>query len=260
MRTQQWRLKRTKHQNYCLTSDLQKLCLYLVTEIDKILYKQSLEEMTLQEWSTLQKLTITRIITFNARRGSEPLKILVTDWERCLNDEWKRTEDIAAIDDPLEKLLADRLKVLYVKGKKRKRVPVLFTTEMQQSIILLNAKRDEVGVDPSNKYLFPRPTRGFKFFWVLLLVVSPFFQIRLVFSFFTSTGHFEIFSNFTLLFHFSGQTKVKDYNDPLPSTSSTTDEFLLHENIVTIHLLLFYKHQVNLGQPQLCLNILKIEP
>ena len=143
-----------------LTSDLQKLRLYLVTEIDKILNKQSLEEMTLQEWSTLQKLTITRIITFNARRGSEPLNILVTDWERCLNDEWKRTEDIAAIDDPLEKLLADRLKVLYVKGKKRRRVPVLFTTEMQQSIILLNAKRDEVGVDPSNKYLFPRPTRN----------------------------------------------------------------------------------------------------
>ena len=132
----------------------------MVTEINKILNKQSLEEMTLQEWSTLQKLTITRIITFNARRGSEPLKILVSDWERCLNDEWKRTEDIAAIEDPLEKLLADRLKVLYVKGKKRRRVPVLFTTEMQQSIILLNAKRDEVGVDPSNKYLFPRPTRN----------------------------------------------------------------------------------------------------
>ena len=77
-----------------------------------------------------------------------------------------------------------------------------------------------------------QPTRvEYLFIRALPLVVGPFFQNRLVFSF---TGHFDIFSNFSLLFHFSGQTKVKDYNDPLPSTSSSTGEFLLHENIVTI--------------------------
>ena len=31
-------------------------------------------------------------------------------------------------------------------------------------------------------------------------------------------------------------------------------------NQLYIHLLFFYKHQVNLAQPQLCLNILRIEP
>ena len=31
---------------------------------------------------------------------------------------------------------------------------------MQQSIIVLNANRDEVGVDPSKKYLFPVLTRN----------------------------------------------------------------------------------------------------
>ena len=82
----------------------------------------------------------------------------VEDWTRC--DQWKRNEDIERIKDPVEKLLAERLKIIYVKGKRKRRVPILFTEEMQNGINILVHFRGNVGVSSNNDYIFARPSRG----------------------------------------------------------------------------------------------------
>ena len=92
------------------------------------------------------------IITFNARHGGESTKIPKSDWESCNIS--KRTEDINSIEDPLEKILAKRLKVLYVKGKRKRRVPVLFTEEIQKGLDILMSTRSQMGVDPENNFVF----------------------------------------------------------------------------------------------------------
>ena len=144
-----------------LTSDMQLLRSFLLEQIEPLLRKcDDGSCLSLDCWKMLQKLIVVRIITFNARRGGEPTKIKLEDWNRC--NQWKRTEDIDNIKDPLEKLLAKRLKVLYVKGKRKRRVPILFTKEVQEAIELLLSAREKVGVSVHNEYLFPRPTRDSK--------------------------------------------------------------------------------------------------
>ena len=46
----------------------------------------------------------------------------------------------------MERLLAERFKIIYSKGKKKKRVPALFTIELNKTIFYLVKHRDDVGV------------------------------------------------------------------------------------------------------------------
>ena len=62
----------------------------------------------------------------------------------------------------MERLLAERLKIIYSKGKKKKRVPTLFTTELNKAISYLVKHRDNVGVLKTNIYLSPCVTRNSK--------------------------------------------------------------------------------------------------
>ena len=152
-----------------LTKDIQKLRLFLLTEIDKIVSKLEKREVEREEkhnliskieFSYLQKLCLVRLITFNARRGGEASKIKLEQWLNC--DKWKREEDIQNIEDPMEKLLAQRLNLVYSKGKRKKRVPTLFTDELSKALRYLVKYRSNVGVLEKNIYLFPCPTRNSK--------------------------------------------------------------------------------------------------
>ena len=109
------------------------------------------------EFSFLQKLLLVRIITLNTRRGGETSKLLLDDFINC--DKWKRSEDIERTTDPCEKLLASRLKVIYSKGKRKKRVQTLFPGEVQEAIEVLIKNRTKVGVAASNEYLFACTTK-----------------------------------------------------------------------------------------------------
>ena len=108
----------------------------------------------------MQKLCLVRLITFNARRGGEASKIKLEQWLNC--DKWKRDEDIQNIEDPMEKLLAQRLNLVYSKGKRKKRVPTLFTNELSKALTYLVKYQSNVGVLEKNIYLFPCPTRNSK--------------------------------------------------------------------------------------------------
>ena len=105
-----------------LTKDIQNLRSFLVTEINRIIDqlenrgKEGQCHVSQSEFSYLQKLCLVRLITFNARRGGEASKIKLEQWIN--SDKWKREEDIENIEDPMERLLAERLKIIYSKGKK----------------------------------------------------------------------------------------------------------------------------------------------
>ena len=62
----------------------------------------------------------------------------------------------------MERLLAERLKIIYSKGIKKKRVPTLFTTELNKAIFYLVKHRDVVAVLKTNMYLFPCMKRNCK--------------------------------------------------------------------------------------------------
>ena len=52
------------------------------------------------------------------------------------------------------------LQVVHVRGKRGRQVPILLDRDIIKGIDVLIEKRDEVGVDSNNIYLFATPTRG----------------------------------------------------------------------------------------------------
>ena len=113
------------------------------------------------DYRQLSKTTLVRLITFNARRGGELSKLKLADWEGVKDDRWKLRTDIEQLNDPVEKTLADRLKLCYVEGKKQKDksnslVTILFSSETMEAIDSFVQHRSEVGRADTNEYLFAR--------------------------------------------------------------------------------------------------------
>ena len=83
-----------------LSSDLKTLRLFLLENIANITNSKE-TPLSYSKWIQLQKLIVTQIITFNARRGGEPTNLKVEDWLE--KHKWKREEDIKNIMDPMGK-------------------------------------------------------------------------------------------------------------------------------------------------------------
>ena len=117
------------------------------------------EDFEVSDYKALMKLTLARVMSFNARRGGETSKLKLKHWEGVEDDRWKRRFDIENIEDTAEKKLAERMKLCYVEGKKRVHkghnlVPILFTTESVEAIRILIEKRSFAGIPCSNQYVF----------------------------------------------------------------------------------------------------------
>ncbi|XP_065643496.1 uncharacterized protein LOC136075114 [Hydra vulgaris] len=76
---------------------------------------------------------------------------------------WKcQTADIDALDDPTEKKLAERFKLCYIKGKKKKRrgftvkalVPIIFTEEVVDAVRLLISSRHYANISQKHNFGF----------------------------------------------------------------------------------------------------------
>ena len=89
------------------------------------------------------KANFVRLITFHTRRGGEAWKIKIKLWIN--SNKWKRKEDIENIEDPMERLLEERMTIIYSKGKKKKRLQTLFTTESNKAISCLVTHQENVG-------------------------------------------------------------------------------------------------------------------
>nr|XP_047141170.1 uncharacterized protein LOC105850134 [Hydra vulgaris] len=59
-----------------------------------------------------------------SKRGGEPGKLTLADWDMVEKGRWKRQTDIDALDDPIEKKLAERFKLCYLKAKKTERYAI----------------------------------------------------------------------------------------------------------------------------------------
>ena len=101
-----------------LEADVKLLREFCVREINNLI---NVEKLFQSDYVYLSKLIYTRLLTFNARRGGEPGKLTLTDWTMVENDRWKRKEDLERLVDPVERTLAERLKLCYIEGKKKKK-------------------------------------------------------------------------------------------------------------------------------------------
>ena len=139
-----------------LESDVKIFRQFIMDEM-KVLIERIENEVSVNDLKSLSKYTLARVMTFNARRGGEVSKLQLTHWEGVEDGRWKRRTDVDALEDPVERMLAERLQLCYIEGKKKRGsksalVPVLFTEETVQAIRLIVKHRGLTG--NQNEYIF----------------------------------------------------------------------------------------------------------
>lgn len=139
-----------------LDEDVAKVRQYTCTTIQIIMDDPYLPWSS-SKFIELRDLVVCRLTIFNARRGGEPARLTIKEWQDAMNGLWVDEGQVESIIDPVEKGLASQLKIAYQRGKGNARlVPVLITPDVVGPLNLLSEEeyRLHCGVRPDNHYLF----------------------------------------------------------------------------------------------------------
>ncbi|XP_073667997.1 uncharacterized protein [Paramisgurnus dabryanus] len=108
-----------------------------------------------QSYADLAKSTLAQIIIFNRRRAGEVSKMRLKNFiER---DKSPLHADVSLGLTKFEKKLCEHFSRVEIRGKRGRKVAVLLTPFMVESLNLLVSKRMECGVPDTNIFLFARP-------------------------------------------------------------------------------------------------------
>ena len=105
----------------------------------------------------LRSLAVSRLTLFNARRGGEPARLTLQQWEEAKTGVWL-SDSVKPHLDYIEKNIIKRLKICYQSGKGVGRmVPVTIPQDVEPALHLLADQelRKQVTVHPKNMFLFP---------------------------------------------------------------------------------------------------------
>lgn len=80
--------------------DIQKLKWFIHEEIS-----QNVTNFSVERYSWLRTLIVSRLTLFNARRGEEASRMLQTEWEDVERNVWVPQEQVASVEDSEEKFL-----------------------------------------------------------------------------------------------------------------------------------------------------------
>ena len=121
---------------------------------------QKLSDDELMKWDhhdfvKVRNLIVSRLTMFNARRGCEPARLTLQEWEEAANDSWIDPQLVQTVKDPLEKALFEQFKLAYQAGKgSKKLVPILIPIDTVKPIMKLIEQRIEVEISDDNPFLF----------------------------------------------------------------------------------------------------------
>ncbi|XP_036437432.1 uncharacterized protein LOC118815426 [Colossoma macropomum] len=136
------------------TEDVKRLHLYL-DEQEHHYRKMLSAEPSSQHWSQLAKVTLTQMMLFNRRREGEVSHMPLSAYTS--RDASDPHPDVCLALSELEKKLCQHFKRIEIRGKRGRKVAVLVTPTMQESLDVLVKNRSKCGVLQENIYLFARP-------------------------------------------------------------------------------------------------------
>ena len=144
-----------KPQSMPLEHDIKQLKDFTVDSIAEIVDSEY-DASDVHIFNKLRALSVSRLTVFNARRGAEPSRMTLDEWNDAANQAWVDPQQVEAVIHPIEKYLLKSFKLAYQRGKgSRKLVPVLIPNYTQRAVEMLVEMRSEVGVSENNVYLFP---------------------------------------------------------------------------------------------------------
>ncbi|XP_061182956.1 uncharacterized protein LOC133191225 [Saccostrea echinata] len=122
---------------------------YIAAEIPIIL-----KDYTVKNFAWLRSLVVARLTLFNARRGEEASRLLISEWEEAEKGVWLPDEELEKITDPAEQYLLGQFKLAYLKGKGKKYVPILIPNDLLSAIQVIKRDRFLFGIREENPFLF----------------------------------------------------------------------------------------------------------
>ncbi len=137
------------------TEDVKRLHVYL-DEQEKMYHRLLSTQPSSQHWSKLAKVTLTQVMLFNRRREGEVSQMPLSTY--ISSNKSDAHPDISMALTELENKLCQYFKRVEIRGKRGRKVPVLVTPSMHESISLLIENRSRCGVPNKNPFLFARPS------------------------------------------------------------------------------------------------------
>ena len=107
-------------------------------------------------WRDLCSSVLVSLMLLNRPREGEASKLLVEHIDMICDG--APSEDIKASLSPFELKLCQHFKRVEIRGKRRRKVPMILTKKLEAAVKLIVNLRNAVGVNPENKYVFAIPT------------------------------------------------------------------------------------------------------
>jgi len=137
-------------------NDVQQLRQFTVTRLQSIVGDPYLL-WTSNEYTKARDLAVSRLTLFNARRGGEPARLLLSEWQDAESGSWVDQNAVHKLNE-VEQQLFGHLKVTFQAGKGNNHlVPVLIPDDTAKTLRQLASAetRKQCAVDERNTYLFP---------------------------------------------------------------------------------------------------------
>jgi len=153
-KTRQTKLRRPE--NLPREEDCQQLRDYTLRRIAE-LTSDEYHVWNAAEYCELRDLVLSRLTLFNARRGGEPARLTLSEWQEAVDGQWLDSAAIGNSTD-LEQRLFREFRITYQTGKGNNHlVPILFPLDTCQGMMKLTDQtvRSFVGIHQNNVYAFP---------------------------------------------------------------------------------------------------------
>lgn len=136
------------------TEDVKKMHMYLSNKTE--LYKENLKlEKSPKNWTNLAQVTLCDVIVFNRRRAGEVSKMRLNSY--LLRNTSDLHSDVADALSEVEQKLCQHFQRVEIRGKRDRKVPILLTPSMLDSMELLVQNRQACGVLDENFFFFAIP-------------------------------------------------------------------------------------------------------
>ncbi|KAJ8008499.1 hypothetical protein DPEC_G00105510 [Dallia pectoralis] len=112
-------------------------------------------ESSPRDYVKLTKVALSQLIVFNSQRVGEVSNLLLKSFQD--RDQSELHSDVAVGLSELEKSLCKTFSRVEMEGKRGRKVALLLTPKMIDTLKLLVDRREECGVGKENPYLFARP-------------------------------------------------------------------------------------------------------
>ena len=129
--------------------ELKKLQVFIAREIE-----ETVENFEIKKYAWLRTLVVSRLTLYNGRRGEEPSRMLLSQWDDAENGVWLPKDQVEAVEDPAERYLIGQFQLAYLHGKGQKFVHVIIPLDVVEAVRVLVRYREKQDIRANNIFVF----------------------------------------------------------------------------------------------------------